>query len=547
MSTPRKPFRHKPLKGSESIRLLRILSSEQVADVMCSIVHVPFIGAPKYEALSYVWGSNEQSRTISCDGASLAVTENLYQALLCLQTIVHRLPTQDHRYIWAYGICINQDDPQEKGEQVLLMHRIYNVAQKVIIWLGEAGPLVPSHSQDTRVTVGPRQNDLLYYLSHPYWYRVWTLQEILYSKRRSFLLGDTEMDWDCFWDGTASGVAELGEFTSQPQLQQALQFYTITSSVSTLNILLKDPTLAELNPALSPLAWAELRQVTNFAKGLRAADPRDMIYSLSGLISSLGLKVPPPDYTKPAEEVFRQARNTFIWQYIVFQTGKRVDLNTHLRIRKPHRNSETASVPMAHASMAFRTRPSSLKPLLSPLVQFPTPIITLELDSGVSDDDSDSDENVTSQGDIKLQSLWQKALKQLIDRNKRLLLGVVLDYLNLGRHGRIPLSCNGDGQNQSNTGTFENQGPVCSGGRSKKQKVDSMNAGATWCHERSGDDYQDDDDDDLDGRPRKLINKGGQDDVQHRFACPYFQRNSQNPQLHRSCCGPGFQSIHRLK
>lgn len=42
--------------------------------------------------------------------------------------------------LWVDAICINQDDPAEKGRQILLMGEIYAKATQVIVWLGYAGP-----------------------------------------------------------------------------------------------------------------------------------------------------------------------------------------------------------------------------------------------------------------------------------------------------------------------------------------------------------------------------------------------------------------------
>jgi hypothetical protein len=68
-----------------------------------------------------------------------------------------------------------------------------------------------------------------------------------------------------------------------------------------------------------------------------------------------------------------------------------------------------------------------------------------------------------------------------------------------------------------------------------------------WDQKENRDDDHDSDDDDIHGRPRKLVKKLAQGNPQNRFACPYFQRNSQSSQLNSSCHGPGFPTIHRLK
>lgn len=80
-----------------------------------------------YEAMSYVWGSTEKTRSIKCNdmasfriqGGGIAdifnlecyidvpVTENLHSMLHDLRY------ENDFRTLWIDGICINQGDPEE--------------------------------------------------------------------------------------------------------------------------------------------------------------------------------------------------------------------------------------------------------------------------------------------------------------------------------------------------------------------------------------------------------------------------------------------------
>jgi hypothetical protein len=43
-----------------------------------------------------------------------------------------------NRTLWVDAICIDQDNGQEKVEQVRLMTQIYNAADQVVVYLGEA-------------------------------------------------------------------------------------------------------------------------------------------------------------------------------------------------------------------------------------------------------------------------------------------------------------------------------------------------------------------------------------------------------------------------
>jgi hypothetical protein len=83
-----------------------------------------------YEALSYVWGDRADPREISCNGVSMEVTRNLFDALAAI-----RLRTAS-RWLWVDAICINQEDLEERNYQVARMGSIYRKADRVLIWLG---------------------------------------------------------------------------------------------------------------------------------------------------------------------------------------------------------------------------------------------------------------------------------------------------------------------------------------------------------------------------------------------------------------------------
>jgi Heterokaryon incompatibility protein (HET) len=87
---------------------------------------------PSFTALSYCWGSYSSPKdTISCGEHSLEITRNCWSALWHLRKKFGSIT------IWVDGICINQDDGDEKSIQIPLMRDIYSSAQIVYLWLGE--------------------------------------------------------------------------------------------------------------------------------------------------------------------------------------------------------------------------------------------------------------------------------------------------------------------------------------------------------------------------------------------------------------------------
>lgn len=87
--------------------------------------------APKFSALSYTWGSPTLAQMVLCNGRRKHITANLYYALgrvFCWR---------DSIYLWADGLCINQEDILERNQQVRLMGEIYTQAERTVAYLGE--------------------------------------------------------------------------------------------------------------------------------------------------------------------------------------------------------------------------------------------------------------------------------------------------------------------------------------------------------------------------------------------------------------------------
>ncbi|KAL5379234.1 hypothetical protein PMIN02_010995 [Paraphaeosphaeria minitans] len=83
-----------------------------------------------YTAISYMWGSPEDTKTITINGMPVTVGENLAVALDCLRSsLVDK--------VWIDAICINQDDIDERNAQILRIRDIFSQSLAVTIWLGE--------------------------------------------------------------------------------------------------------------------------------------------------------------------------------------------------------------------------------------------------------------------------------------------------------------------------------------------------------------------------------------------------------------------------
>ncbi|KAI9780886.1 MAG: hypothetical protein M1839_006513 [Geoglossum umbratile] len=103
---------------------------------------------PAFEALSYTWGSEQDPETAFVDykypsrnseqaiGQRLTtpIRKNLAAALRALRH------TNKSRTLWVDAVCIDQSNGKERGSQVKRMSQLYNLAQRVVVWLGPSTP-----------------------------------------------------------------------------------------------------------------------------------------------------------------------------------------------------------------------------------------------------------------------------------------------------------------------------------------------------------------------------------------------------------------------
>lgn len=115
---------------SDEIRVVEIQPGQHSDPICCTLVHGTR-SSLEYEALSYSWESGYLAEVVNVDGRSFTVTKSLYRALLHL-----RHPTAPRR-MWIDQISINQYNDGEKSQQVSDMKQTFEMASRVVVWLGE--------------------------------------------------------------------------------------------------------------------------------------------------------------------------------------------------------------------------------------------------------------------------------------------------------------------------------------------------------------------------------------------------------------------------
>src|SRR3569833_1481787 len=137
-------FSYDPLPAN-CIRIAEIHPAQFEDDLEISLHPRPFAPTalprpvvPYYEALSYTWGAKDNPGIVHIRGTSdagtstIEITRNLDIALR------HLRYADQPRNMWIDAICIDQSNDVEKGPQVAIMGDLYQLAERVVVWLGPA-------------------------------------------------------------------------------------------------------------------------------------------------------------------------------------------------------------------------------------------------------------------------------------------------------------------------------------------------------------------------------------------------------------------------
>ena len=324
-------YTYSPIPG-EKIRLLQV--SHAADGSVAGILHTFRLGdptCPKYIALSYVWGEEGHTWSITVDGKDL-------MALQSLKPFIHMLRRQSSRWKntwwWIDSICINTEDLQERSVQVQRMRQIYCRADKTIVWLGERSAnsddamdfllFLGVEGRQAAVAVGNDERLLSKEMNalglrtekyesnwaavnelflRPWWTRVWTLQELILSPRVTFYCGSKSFSLSDLrpalrvlnlYRGSEGFPISRAAFNATWNRRRLVQWFRNSGS--------HDP---------NRLSGISLVAIMAYFSDNNATDPRDRIYSLLGLAAEAEAIVR-PNYNASTEDVYSEFIKSFI-------------------------------------------------------------------------------------------------------------------------------------------------------------------------------------------------------------------------------------------
>ncbi|KAI1770140.1 HET-domain-containing protein [Hypoxylon cercidicola] len=317
-----------PLPPQGYIRLAKIYPGNLQDEI---IVHLSIADFSQdrtlpYEALSYVWGSNDNPEfiRIMADGGKssiLSITRNLATALR------HLRKADMPRIIWIDALCIDQSNGTEKSQQVERMGEIYKMAKRVIAFLGPEendstrgmdlmryiGSQVEidwtcnniksaGHADDTRfgddtsvLPLTPTDLYAIYHILCRSWFeRLWIRQEIFLAGTEAIIqCGTMETNWLEFRRALACVATKLYvQFQYSHSLHKRTRF------------------LRGFIWQSARVSFWDLHEVFGNAS---CSDPRDRVFAVRALLYPSENEIcPVPDYSKPWVEVYKDVALRFI-------------------------------------------------------------------------------------------------------------------------------------------------------------------------------------------------------------------------------------------
>ncbi|KAK5163795.1 uncharacterized protein LTR77_010469 [Saxophila tyrrhenica] len=238
--------------------------------------------SPRYEALSYTWGTEPATKKVYIKPPGLD------------------------------ALCINQQDIQERGEQVQLMPLIYGYCDHLWVWLGierddssfileQLRSVSTLEDQERRqvidgwfgpVYAGRHHRAFKALLGRPWFERTWVQQEIYLAEDATVVCGKETVEWKAF-DVTSTAV--LDGYIWDPEDAETSWW---NSRYDLLYYLRKGPRVIGL------------RKLLEGTMKTLCSDPRDKVFSVLGMLDqteSRILDALKPDYSIDVAALYKRA------------------------------------------------------------------------------------------------------------------------------------------------------------------------------------------------------------------------------------------------
>lgn len=225
-----------------------------------------------------MWGPPAAGRQIMVNGRSHLIRQNLFDFLL--QAILE--PSfLGATALWIDQLCIDQHSIVERNHQVARMSQLYQSADCVLIWLGRGNDVsraVMTGLQSSSVLgQGWNREAHKVFASHPYWRRLWIVQEVLLARRLMIAWDSQTLDWSKL----ADMVRDKAGSDKEDHLDVLFRYRDL-----------------RVDAGAFYLSWHE---ALDLGRGKACTVPYDRLYGLLGILEERYRVV--PDYIKPLQAI----------------------------------------------------------------------------------------------------------------------------------------------------------------------------------------------------------------------------------------------------
>jgi len=212
------------------------------------------------------------------------------------------------------------------------MHRVYSIADRVLVWLGEAGDgsddvmdALEGNTNRVEAMRGDtaRRQIVDAVLSRPWWDRVWIIQEVALAESDPIILcGRKQVSWDKFMAGCVHyGLGCFPVHKTEPRRIKSTYCRVRLEKVRT-----ELQSWPSCRLGIQYFCWL-LSRTKNFT----ASDPRDKIYGCLGLLQQEVCDSILPDYRKSTVTVYLDTtkqilagnHSTFFFDFSLYSPGRK--------------------------------------------------------------------------------------------------------------------------------------------------------------------------------------------------------------------------------
>lgn len=261
-----------------------------------------------YFALSYSAGDVNDTTSIEVDGINFNVFRSIAAAIKQFKTIV---PESSTIQIWIDQICIDQYNPEERGDQVAMMAEVYRSADQVWIWLGSGDGIsgrqralrpifrglaceflqrltsslsfrgLNDYAEFKRLLSREGAEEwveLKSFFNSRWWSRCWVYQEAILAESAVFFFGDLAIEREVLCSAYIALVENTARRIFQTRPGESFE------RLLPISEMMSDPQFFNVYISVLQTGLIDLPTALRLSRASNCSDQRDRVYAMLGLV-----------------------------------------------------------------------------------------------------------------------------------------------------------------------------------------------------------------------------------------------------------------------